>query len=64
MENVLPFNPTQYPQSLNARESCICFWTSHKGERMPGKDAAHLRGKECLCYNIYMLWQGRNLSAA
>lgn len=33
-------------------------------ERMPGKDAAHLRGKECLCYNIYMLWQGCNLSAA
>lgn len=29
MGNILPFNPTQYPQSLNARESCICFWTSH-----------------------------------
>lgn len=35
-----------------------------KEERMPGKDAARLRGKECLCYNIYRLWQGRNLSAA
>ena len=29
MGNILPFNPTPYSQGLNARETCICFWTSH-----------------------------------
>ena len=28
MGNVMPFNPAQHSQRLNARESCICFWTS------------------------------------
>ena len=27
--NVRPFNLVPYSQGLNARESCICFWTSH-----------------------------------
>ncbi len=30
MGNILPFNPVPQSQGLNARETCICFWTSHK----------------------------------
>ena len=26
--NVMPFNPVPCSQGLNARETCICFWTS------------------------------------
>ena len=31
----MPFNSAQHSQRLNARETCICFWTSLPRGRVP-----------------------------